>query len=169
MENPACGMHRLLTSYFVGLIDLCSKNSSALLTPVALDDLVKRATSGGRVSQTHPQVQKLASRLGSETCSEICDRYAAGEAAGVIAADYRVSRNAVLNLVRSRSIVVRAQAMTNEQVQLAAQLYESGLPIAAVQREVGASYGAVRSALMKGGVAMRPRGFQPNVPRVSLG
>jgi hypothetical protein len=145
----------------VDIIDLCSKNSRALLTPVAVDDLITRAKAGKRVELEKPQVQKLGSRLGREACDQICERYAAGEPATVIAAGYDIAWNSVLNLMRSRNVVVRVRRTTNEQVDRAVELYISGMPIARIQIEVGSSYGAIRRALLKAGVSMRPRGFQP--------
>jgi DNA invertase Pin-like site-specific DNA recombinase len=107
------------------------------------------------------QVQKLSSRLGKEVCDEICERYAAGETAGVIAADHDIAKNSVLNLVRSRNIVVRAQGPTEKQIDQAVRLYELGMSIAKIQKEVGSSYGAIRRALLRAKIPMRPRGFQP--------
>lgn len=101
-----------------------------LLTPVALDDLITRAKAGKRVELEKPQVQKLGSRLGREACDQICERYAAGEPASAIAGDYDIAKNSVLNLVRSRNIVVRVRQISDEQIARAVDLYESGMPIA---------------------------------------
>lgn len=38
--------------------------------------------------------------------------------------------------------------------------YAAGLPIRAIARQTGRSYGAVRALLMEAGIEMRPRGFQ---------
>ena len=145
----------------VDIIDLCSKNSRALLTPVAIDNLMARVAAGKRYEPERAQVQKLGSRLGGEACDQICARYAASESATSIAVDYNVSKNSVLNLVRSRNIVVRVRQTSDEQIDRAVELYKSGMPIAKIQVEVGSSYGAIRRALLKNGVQLRPRGFQP--------
>ena len=145
----------------VDIIDLCSRNSTALLTPVAVDDLIARARNRNRPPEPPAHVHKLTSRLGVEACDLICERYEAGGSASSLARQYGVSRNAILNLVRARNIVVRGRAISNEQLQRMVELYESGQPIAAIQISVGASYGAVRRALLGAGTRMRPRGFQP--------
>ncbi len=144
----------------VDVIDLCSKNSKALLTPVAIDDLITSAWRGNRVAGQEPRVHKLASWLGVGMCERICARHEAGEPASLLADEHGVSRNAVLNLVRACYVVVRGKAMSVEQIQSAIRMQESGLPITSVQEAVGASYSAVRRALMQVGVQMSRQGFQ---------
>lgn len=73
----------------------------------------------------------------------------------------------MLNLVRARNIVVRVRQISDEQIDRAIELYNSGMPIAKMQVEVGSSYGAIRRALIGSGVTMRPRGFQSKGNRAS--
>lgn len=103
--------------------------------------------------------------MGSDLCDTICRRYEEGETAESIARDFQVSRNAVLNLVRSEAITVRLAAPSPDHIAWASSLYEAGNPIASIADELGFSYGAVRRALIKAGVQMRPRGFQPKATR----
>jgi len=74
----------------------------------------------------------------------------------------------LLKLVRSLNVVVRGHGLSDEQLETAIKSYEAGASIAQVQVQIGMSYGAIRRALLRAGLTMRPRGFQPEVPPVKI-
>ncbi len=72
-NTTGAGMVRRATIVAV-VIDLCSKNSRALLAPVAIDNLMARIAAGTPYEPERAHVQKLGSRLGREVCGRICER-----------------------------------------------------------------------------------------------
>lgn len=138
------------------MIDLCSNNSVLPRTPVELRTLAD--SEGERTVIARPQTHKLGQRLGEERCAEIAERYEAGETAQALADEFDVARSALVNLLRSRNIVVRRRALTEKQIKGLRRAYEAGATIAALETETGVPHGTIQRALKSAGVEMRPRG-----------
>jgi hypothetical protein len=103
----------------------------------------------------------LDRRLGRAGRDAIVHRYEAGETAQALADEFNVSKSALLNLLRRSNVVVRRQALTEEQVHALARAYEAGKTIAALEAETGIPHGTIQRALKLKGVKMRPRGYRP--------
>ena len=143
----------------VDVIDLCSNNSALPRTPVELRALVTPAGDGA-VKIAQPRTHKLGQRLGEERCAEIAVRYAAGETAQALADEFEIARSALVNMLRSRNVVVRRRALTDEQIERLRHAYEAGATIAALEADSGVPHGTIQRALKGAGVEMRPRGFK---------
>jgi hypothetical protein len=146
---------------FVDLIDLCNSKSALPLTPVEMRALLDPSSATTRISNAS-QPFKLKQRLGDETCDEIVHRYESGETAQILADEFKVAKSALLVLLRSRSVIMRRRAVTEEQTAHLAEGYARGKTIAALEQETGIAHGSIQRALKAAGVQLRPRGFQPN-------
>ena len=92
---------------------------------------------------------------------EVIRRYEAGETAQALAEEFKVSKTALLALLRQNNVVVRRRALTDDQIADLAQRYEAGKTIAALEAETGIPHASIQRALKRAGVQLRPRGFQP--------
>jgi hypothetical protein len=75
-------------------------------------------------------------------------------------ATYNISKTGVLALLASRSVTMRHQPITQSQLAEATQLYETGLSLAALSKQLGVPHETLRRGLVEAGIAMRPRGRQ---------
>ena len=81
--------------------------------------------------------------------------YQAGVKVRDLADRYRVNRNTVIQHINRSGVRCHYPAMNPEEVEEAAQLYESGRSLVSVSEHFGVNATTVRSALLKAGVAMR--------------
>jgi DNA invertase Pin-like site-specific DNA recombinase len=98
---------------------------------------------------------KLDQRLKPEILAEIVARYEAGESSTAIATVFHLSKNSVIRLLREADVPIRRQGLTEEQIDEAAALYESGLSLAKIGAHLGVDHGTVWHQLKKLGVRMR--------------
>jgi len=148
----------------VALVELFSNNSDG--TRITLNQQRSWAAEAARSAPSTlaqvPTPHAVGRRLGPEACADVLRRYAAGETAQALAAEYGVARNAILNLLRANSVVVRRQPPSDEQKLRFVDAYESGSTISDVAKRTGFSFGSVQKALHASGTPMRPRGGSRN-------
>jgi len=104
-----------------------------------------------------PRVHAIHRRLSPETLQQLLGDYQAGVSATQLAMRYQLSRGSVRRLLREAQVLRRYQAMTDNEVDQAAELYRSGLTIAQVAVKVGRPWSTVQAALTRRGVVRRSR------------
>lgn len=104
--------------------------------------------------------RSLRRRLSPQETAELIARYGAGEASLALSKEYGISKYELLQLLRKEGVTLRKRAMTPEDAEHAARLYESGLTIDEVTEQIGYSYSTVRKMLHQSGVTMRPKGIK---------
>ena len=73
-------------------------------------------------------------------------------------AEHDVSKKGVLKLLADAGVSMRRQPLAVEQVNEAAELYQSGLSLAKVSEQMSLPHESIRRALVEAGVQMRRRG-----------
>lgn len=100
-------------------------------------------------------VHAVRRRLSAEAIQQLVSDYQAGVPSTQLATRYGISKGAVLRLLREQGIPIRRQAMTEADIDQAAQLYRAGNSLAAVGAKLGYDHGTVWQALKRAEVAMR--------------
>lgn len=101
-------------------------------------------------------------RLSDEDRAAVIERYEAGETSTALAEAFGVAKSTILGILRANSVVVRRQPLTQEQVNEAARLYESGLSLSQVSERLEVNQETMRVAILDAGVTLRPpTGFDP--------
>lgn len=72
-----------------------------------------------------------------------------------LSGEYGISESGLRELLRSEGVPLRGHAITPEDTKEAIQLYEGGLPIDQVAKQVGYSWGTIRRAILQNGVVLR--------------
>ncbi|MCH4209451.1 helix-turn-helix domain-containing protein [Bifidobacterium sp.] len=139
---------------------------------VALKSLVSRALQGERAILSRPSkavrsdvrghvvdsALKTQTRLSYPSRQKVLAAYAAGTPVKEIAGRFGIYRGTVWKIVTSAGQPVRSRALSpavREEVRL---LYESGLTLAEITKELGVSRLNARAAIISAGGAMRPQG-----------
>lgn len=102
-----------------------------------------------------PEPFKLDQRLKPQTIAEIIARYEAGEPSTAIAAAFNLNKGSVIRLLREAGVTIRNQGLTKVQITEAAQLYQSGLSLAAIGVGLGVDHSTVHRQLLRRDVKMR--------------
>lgn len=100
-------------------------------------------------------MRSLRRRLAPRVIENLVARYNAGEDTPALSRAYGISKTGLLQLFQAEGVSLRRRAMTPADVERAVQLYERGLMISEVVRQVGYSSSTVQRALHKHGVTMR--------------
>lgn len=75
--------------------------------------------------------------------------------------EYGISESGLRDLLRAENVSLRGHKITAADAKRAVRLYESGLPIDQVAKQVGYAWGTIRRVLLQNGVALRNRtGFE---------
>ena len=93
--------------------------------------------------------------MGQARLEPVVARYRNGETSTVLADEFGVAKSTVLRILRDAHVVVRRQPMTPDQVGQAATLYESGLSLSHVARQLEVNQETMRVAILKAGVVLR--------------
>ena len=96
-------------------------------------------------------------RLSPEERELLASGYRAGVAVNDLAVAFGINRNTVLEQVGRMNLPRRYPALSAEEVQQAAELYESGQSLAMIGRILRVHATTVRRQLIKAGVAIRAR------------
>jgi hypothetical protein len=104
-----------------------------------------------------------ATHLSEARVDELVARYEAGATVPVLIEEFRIHRSTVLNHLKRRGVHTRVKrrVLTDQQVAEAAKQYRAGDSLATIGKRYGVVAGTVRRELIKIGVEMRPKGFQP--------
>jgi DNA-directed RNA polymerase specialized sigma24 family protein len=105
----------------------------------------------------NPRAKRRVRKLPPVEVERLVMRYRAGATMGELAADFGIHRETVGLHLKRQQVEARLRPLTPEQTQEAALLYARGLSSAKVGEQLGCSADAVRHALAKAGVAIRPR------------
>lgn len=143
---------RVSGPYLVGLVYLCSTNSTAPVTAVQIREILAftKDLSG------EPRFTRVWNRLGDETRTEVTKRYEAGETTTVLAANYGVAKSTIISILRAKRVVVRRRPLAPEQVSEAARLYETGLSLSKVAKQLQVIQETMRVAIIASGTTLRP-------------
>ena len=103
-----------------------------------------------------PSVRQKQTRLTDSQRSDLAARYLGGESARVLAVAFDIDRRTATRIVRADGGAVRYRA--NADVEMARELYESGLSLAKVGAELGVSARTVLNMLRRAGIPTREAG-----------
>jgi hypothetical protein len=104
------------------------------------------------------RIHRLSARLGEAVVLEIIRRYEAGDSATALAKEHDASPSALLNLMRSRKVVIRERGVSDELAAKMAAEYEAGATVAELEEVHDLSHNAVLRALKSKSVLMRSKG-----------
>lgn len=108
--------------------------------------------------------RNLRRRLDPKVIFTLVARYNAGEHTPALAKEYGISSTGLRKLLLNEGVKLRMQSITPEDSDQAVQLYQSGLTIREVVKEIGYSLGSIRRELHRRGVPMRPSGRWNHLP-----
>jgi hypothetical protein len=98
-------------------------------------------------------------RLGEADSSQAAAKYLAGATIRDLAAEFRVHRQTISEVLKRSGVMTRFKPLTAEQIDNAVRLHKSGLSLARVGERVGADAQTIRTKLLGRGVRMRdPQG-----------
>lgn len=134
---------------------------SGLLPPPLLE-IAKLAEQSRTVSASKaPKPDKkvahpfLKRRLAAKTIETIVARRKSGEKVKALCEEYGISESGLNDLMTRAEAPVRANPITSEDIDTAVQLYESGLTVKQVVKQLGYSIRTIRRVLHEQGVQMR--------------
>ena len=150
-EGPACGEPFIVP---VGIVYLCSTKSATPVGATHIREIVASISTSSR--ELEPRVKRGWNRLNAHQRAEVASRYESGDSTTQLANDYGVAKSTIIGILREKSVAVRRQPLTPEQVSEAARLYESGLSLSQVATKVRVNQETMRVAIVAAGVALRP-------------
>lgn len=136
-------------------------NKSALIPPPLSE--IERLAHRSRLLQLDadpPNVptgarRNLRRRLTPQAIAELVARYNAGEHTPALSRQYGLSKTGLVELLRTEGVPLRRRSMTLQDAERAVRLYESGLTIDEVVKQVGYSYSTIQRLLHQKRVGMR--------------
>lgn len=108
--------------------------------------------------------RNLRRRLGPDVIGLLVGRYESGAHTPALAKEYEISITGLRKLLLEEGVDIRRQSITPEDSDRAVTLYESGLTIRDIVKEVGYSHDTIRRELHRRGVPMRPSGRWNHLP-----
>ena len=120
---------------------------------------LERVLAGeGRDRVSHrpvPSLRQKQTRLTDSQRSELVDRYLGGDSANVLARELAAHRTTAVKVLRDAGVEVRYRILTDDDIDEARRLYESGLSLAAIGEHFGVAARTVLNVFRKAGVATR--------------
>lgn len=104
---------------------------------------------------TLPHVHKLDQRLSDETRAALVQDYHEGASLADLQRTYSLGRSSVQRLLREARLRRRRKSLTDIEVAVLVELYESGLTIREIAAEQRLAKTTVQDALTRGGIEMR--------------
>jgi DNA invertase Pin-like site-specific DNA recombinase len=104
-----------------------------------------------------PSLPQKQTRLADSDCTEVIERYLAGETANALASIYDVNRATVFAILQRAGIKSRYRILTDH-VATATAMYENGHSLVSIARHFGVSDRTVLNAFRQAGVPTRARG-----------
>jgi len=105
-----------------------------------------------------PSPRLLRRRLDPTLVAEIVAKYQSGATTPSLCVEDTLSKGGLLKLLRDEGVQLRCQPLDPEQVREAADLYGSGMSLAAIAAHFDVSYNGVRQAFVRAGIERRTRG-----------
>ena len=142
----------------VDLIGRYSQPRGLEKTLEQLESLVEAARNGrARAGQNDSLPYRLKQRLGEAVVTEIVEAYERGVGAESLARQHKISKSALLELLRDQGVSIRPWLATSgDQNEEIVRLYESGQSIYGIARTTGIAKTTVNRVLKRAGVVMRP-------------
>ncbi len=120
--------------------------------PDWLSDVIVKieAATARRPAKTDQAIQprRLDRRLSQETIAELVEAYRGGTSTPELCRRYELSKGGVLKLLRDHGVEMRRRGLTDEQIDLAIDLYGEGQSYAAIGRQLGKAKSSVREVLL---------------------
>jgi DNA-directed RNA polymerase specialized sigma24 family protein len=101
-------------------------------------------------------LHKLAQRLTAETIRAMQHAYRAGASLAELQQQFSLSRGSVQRLLREAGVRRRQKRLSDAEVAMLVERYETGLTTREICNEQGFAKTTVQDALVRAGVAMRP-------------
>jgi len=139
-------------------------NKSELVPPSPVE-IAKLAERSRKVRPDHPSIveqhtlpRSIKRRLTSEARAAILVRHKAGETVKALSKQFAISESALRDLLVTADVEFRKHPITHEDIDLAVQLYQSGLTVKQIVNRLYYPIGTIRRVLRERGVVMRPPG-----------
>jgi hypothetical protein len=144
----------------VGIVGRYSNPRYPERTLAELENLVTLVNSAedAPALRRSTSIRDVARRLGQEQVGQLIHDYESGAESTELMTKYGLSKASVLKLLKTNGVEMRRQAMTPGQLESAISLYENGMALVTISKQVRAPRETVRRALVDAGVALRPRG-----------
>ena len=111
--------------------------------------------TGERRHESLPNARRIARRLSEGDVTELITRYSEGATVYDLAERFSIHRTTVSGHLHRRDVNMRRLGLDEQQVELAARLYELGWSVARIGSHCGVNGGTVWLALRGRGVRMR--------------
>jgi lambda repressor-like predicted transcriptional regulator len=99
--------------------------------------------------------RSLRRRLAAEVREALVARHKAGESIKALSREFGISESGLRDLLTAEEMLYRKQPITPEDIDLAVQLYASGLTVKQVVKRLSYPIGTIRRVLRERGVTMR--------------
>lgn len=128
--------------------------SKSELMPLSPEELAKLSEQSRKVRLDHPSIveqhtlpRSIKRRLTSEAREAIVMRRSAGESIKALSKEFGVSESAPRDLLVTAGVQFRKQPITPADIDLAGQLYESGLTVKQIVKRLRYPIGTIRRVL----------------------
>lgn len=143
-------------------MECVARYSKVLRPPLLLLKAVKNLDfeppgTADRLAKLPPR-QRVADRLTDRDVEEILAGYRGGLTTRELADQYSLGKTAIQRLLLDADVPMRKQPLTGDDVALAAELYHSGLSLAAVAEQLETHPSTIWRTLTRAGVRLRRRG-----------
>lgn len=142
-------------------------NKSELVSP-SPEEIAKLAEQSRKVLPDLPSIveqptlpRSIKRRLTPMAREAIALRHKAGEAIKALSKDFGVSESALRDLLLTAGVEFRKHPITPEDIDLAVELYESGLTVTQIVKRLCYPIGTIRRVLCERGVVMRAPATRP--------
>ena len=142
-----------IRDFLVDFIYLCFSNLTTPVAAAGLREILSSVSDSSRSPQ--PRARRPWTRLSDEARGEVAARYGVGETTPALAEAFGVAKSTIIGILREYNVVVRRQPLTAEQVGEAARLYESGLSLSQVAKQMSVNQETMRVAIITLGVIVR--------------
>ncbi|WP_079628873.1 helix-turn-helix domain-containing protein [Mycobacteroides abscessus] len=111
----------------------------------------RRRSAGSPATVVH----RVDRRLSAETIAELVAAFENGASVPDLARQYEVSKRALRKLLRDQGMQMRKQPLSDNEVELAMNLYADGLSLREIGGQLGRGKTTVSNALSRRGVTLR--------------
>lgn len=152
-EDPCSASLRL--KGLCRLVELVTRHANLSYQHSGIVQAVNAASVPRTTASSPFAATRVTDRLSTTQRAAVLAAYANKESPSVLATQFGISRQSVINLIDEAGLPRQIRRMSDEQVDEAIRLYESGFSIAQIVRRVGFSSRAIWHQLNKHGVQMR--------------
>ncbi|WP_100515095.1 helix-turn-helix domain-containing protein [Mycobacteroides abscessus] len=112
----------------------------------------RRRSAGSPTTVVH----RVDRRLSAETIAQLVAAFESGASVPDLARQYEVSKRALRQLLRDQGMQMRKQPLSDNEVELAINLYADGLSLRDIGERLGRGKTTISNALVRCGVVLRP-------------